>query len=241
MLMRDLVAARWLRQDVPRVVRLPINVERWSGLPPVEASGPRIVQVGRLEPRKAPETLVEAAAILAPSIEGLDVVFVGGSNYTRGGKPYQDWTADLARELNSPCRFVGPEARDAIRNWYGTSRVAVLTARYDNFPVAGLEAMAAARPLVCTSGTGVAELIHEAGGGTVVPPLDSEALAEALRPYLTDVDHAARTGGCARDTVARNCDPDTIARERETCYIEAIEIWRGRLGSRTRRLKHARR
>jgi mannosyltransferase len=189
---------------------------------------------------EGPETLVQAAAILAPTIKGLEVVFVGGSNYARDGKPYNDWTAALARELESPCRFVGASARNAIPSWYGTARVAVLTARYDNFPVAGLEAMAAARPLVCTSSTAVAELVLEAGGGSVVPPLELDALAEALRPYLVDPDHAGRTGRQAPDAVTRHCAPDAIAREREACYLNAIDAWRRRRGVRLLRATHAR-
>jgi glycogen synthase len=228
MLARDLVAAGWLREGVARIVRLPIDIDGWSPTPSAEDTGPRVVMVGRLEPRKAPETLVEAAAALAGRIEGLEVVFVGGSNYTRDGKAYRDWTAELAREIRSPCRFIDAIPRTAIPEWYGTARVAVLTARYDNFPVAGLEAMAAARPLVCTSSTGVAELIREAGGGTVVPPVDPKALADALQPFLMDADHAGRTGQAARDAVARYCAPDSIAAEREACYLEAIETWQRR-------------
>ncbi len=234
MLARDLVTEGWLRETA-RVVRLPVDLHQWSGLPQPEASGPRVLSVGRLEPRKAPEVLVEAAAILSPAIEGLEVVFVGGSNYTREGKPYRDWTAELARKLRSPCQFIGAEKRSSIPRWYGTARVAVLTARYDNFPVAGLEAMAAARPLVCTSTTGVAELILEGDGGTVVPPLEPGALAEALRPYLVDPGHAGRTGRRAREVIARNCAPDAIAREREACYVDAIDDWR-----RTRRKRFKR-
>jgi glycogen(starch) synthase len=239
MLARDLVADGWLREGVVRVVRLPVDLNRWSNLPPAEAASPRVVAVGRLEPRKAPEALVEAAAMLAPAIDGLEVVFVGGSNYTRDGKPYSDWTADLARKLASPVRFVDAAPGTEIPRWYGSARVAALTGRYDNFPVAGLEAMAAARPLVCTSSTGVAELIRE-GGGTVVPPGDPRALAGALRAYLIDADLAGRTGRAARDTVERNCSPEEIAREREACYLDAIDAWQRRRIGRGRRMTRAR-
>jgi glycogen(starch) synthase len=240
MLARDLVREGWLGAADARIVRHPIDLSHWSEVPPAEATRPRIVAVGRLEPRKAPETLVEAAAVLAPAVPGLEVVFVGGSNYARDGMPYQKWTEALARKLGSPCCFTGPEKRSAILNWLGSARVSVLPARYDNFPVAGLEAMAAARPLVCTSRTGIAELIEAGGGGTVVPALDATALADALRPYLLDPDLAGRVGRHARVIVARECDPDTIAHEREMCYVDAIEHWQrvrnGRLRRRRRSL-----
>jgi glycogen synthase len=235
MLVRDLVTEGWLRDGVARVVRLPIDLDRWAGLPPSEMAAPRVIAVGRLEPRKAPEVLIQAAAILAPEVKGLEVVFLGGSNYTREGKAYREWSAALARDLGAPCRFVEAVPRADLPAWYGSARVAVLTARYDNFPVAGLEAMAAARPLVCTSSTGVAELIRDSGGGTVVAPLDPEALAAALRAYLVESGNAGETGRRARDTVAFHCSPERIAAEREFCYLDAIDAWRRSAVGRLRR------
>jgi glycosyltransferase involved in cell wall biosynthesis len=180
-----------------------------------------------LEPLKAPEILVEAAALLAPTVPDVEVVFVGASNRRRDGKPYADWTAQLAGTRQAPCRFVGRVAESEMREWYGKARVVALTSRHDNFPVSGLEAMAAGRPLVVTSAAGVAELLGN-GGGAVVPPLDAHALAEALHPYLIDADLAGRAGEVARETVARECDPDAIAQQREAVYMEATEAWRRR-------------
>ena len=167
------------------------------------------------------------------------VVFVGGSNYTRDGMLYADWTAARARELSSPCRFVDFVPRDELPAWYGRARVAVLAARYDNFPVAGLEAMAAARPLVTTSRTGVAELVAGTESGVMVPPRDPKALADALRPYLLDPSRAGADGRRARSVVERHCAPDVVAAAREVVYEEAVVRWRktlaGRLSARTAR------
>jgi glycogen synthase len=228
----DLSASGWLGGREARVIRLPLDLDRWAALPPPEAAPPRILWVGRLEPRKAPETLVQAAARLADEIEDLEVVFVGGSNYSRDGKPYAEWTAALARELESPCRFVDVVPRTDLASWYERVRVAVLTARYDNFPVAGLEAMAAGRPLVTTSKTGVAELVVGAGAGAVVPPRDPIALAEALRPYLVDPARAGADGRRARVAIEMHCSPDRVAAQREVAYEEAVVRWRATLSGR---------
>ena len=189
----------------------------------------------RLEPRKAPETLVEAAAHLAAERNDLEVVFVGGSNYNRDGKPYAEWTAALARELGAPCRFVDFVPRTDLPSRYERVRVAVLTARYDNFPVAGLETMAAGRPLVTTSKTGVAELVGGAEAGAVVPPRDPTALAEALRPYLLDSARAGADGRRARNVIETHCSPDRVGAKRELAYEEAVLRWRATLTGRTLR------
>jgi glycosyltransferase involved in cell wall biosynthesis len=229
----DLSASGWLGDREARVIRLPLDLDQWAALPSPEAAPPRILWVGRLEPRKAPETLVEAAARLAAEINDLEVVFVGGSNYSRDGKPYAEWTAALARKLESPCRFVDFVPRTDLPSWYARVRVAVLTARYDNFPVAGLEAMAAGRPLVTTSKTGVAELVGGAEAGAVVPPRDPTALAEALRPYLLDPARAGADGRRARNVIELHCSPDRVAAERELAYEEAVLRWRATLTGRT--------
>jgi glycogen synthase len=229
----DLTASGWLGNREPRIIRLPLDLDRWTSVHSPETAPPRILWVGRLEPRKAPETLVEAAAHLAPEIDQLEVTFIGSSSYSRNGKPYAEWTAALARELESPCRFVDAIPRTELPSWYEHVRVAVLTARYDNFPVAGLEAMAAGRPLVTTSKTGVAELVGGAGAGAVVPPRDPTALAEALRPYLLDAARAGMDGGRARKAIEIHCSPDRVAAERELAYEHAIVRWRATLSGRT--------
>ena len=76
----DLSASGWLGDRKARVIRYPLDLDQWGALPSPEAAPPRILWIGRLEPRKAPETLVEAAAHLAAEINDLEVVFVGGSN-----------------------------------------------------------------------------------------------------------------------------------------------------------------
>ncbi len=243
LLLAHLVRAGWLSGRQVRVIRYPLHLHRWEGLEGADRAPPRVLWVGRLEPRKAPETLVEAAAQLAREVDGLEVVFVGGSNYRREGRPYLEWTRALAHRLAAPCTFLGRVPRSRIPLLYERSRVAALTARFDNFPVAALEALAAARPLVCTTATGTAELVRGSGAGAVVPPQDPDALAEALYPFLADARSAAEAGRRGQALVARHCSPDEIAAEREACYRAAMEAWGrtwlGRLG-RSRALSSTR-
>jgi glycosyltransferase involved in cell wall biosynthesis len=206
--------------------------------PPPEPAGetpPRVLTVGRLEGRKAPEVLVEAASALRSEVEGLEVLFVGLSSL-HGGEPYRAWLERLAGRLDAPCRFVDQVPREDLPTWFASARVVALPSRYDNFPYAGLEAMASARPLVCTDRTGVAELIRGTGAGDVVPSDDPAALAAALRKFLLDASLAERAGAEARTIVERECAPDTIAEERERCYRDAIALHAARRGRHLRRL-----
>jgi glycogen synthase len=227
LLVRDLAHEGWIGHHEPRIVRYPVDLEMWAGLPPAEECPPRVLAVGRLEERKAPEVLVRAAALLAGEIPELEVVFVGRSGLHNGAE-YKDWLLELAEDLGAPCRFIEQVRHDELPTWYGSSRVVAVASRYDNFPYAALEAMAAARPLVCTERTGIAEIIGTRAGA-VVGVDDSQGLADALRPFLLDPAAAGRAGGEARSVVARECSPEGIARHREACYEEAMRLWsRGR-------------
>jgi glycogen synthase len=225
LLVRQLDRSGWLNGSPTRVVPYPIDLERWSSCPPVGSTGPTVLAVGRLEARKSPETLVDAAAELAPTIPGLEVVFVGRSSGTREGRSYRAWLEDRARREGAPCRFVEYVPRGDLAEWYGRARVVALPSRFDNYPMVGLEAMASGRPMVCTTQTGMAELIVGSGAGAVVPPLDAEALAAGLRPYLVDASTAVRAGETARAVVTESCAPAVVAEERERCYMAAIEKW----------------
>ena len=227
LLARDVMSEGWAVDSEPRVIRYPIDLGRWDELQSPEQSPPRILAVGRLEGRKAPEVLVEAAALLKDEIAGVEVVFLGRSSL-HDGTPYRDWLAKEAERLRAPCRFVESVPHSEVATWYATSRVVALPSRYDNFPYAGLEAMASRRPLVCTDQTGVAELVRGTGAGAVVPVDDANALANALRPFLVDPALAGRAGAEARAVVERECAPDVIAERRETCYRETIGLWNTR-------------
>jgi glycosyltransferase involved in cell wall biosynthesis len=107
-----------------------------------------------------------------------------------------------------------------------------IPSRSESFSLAGLEAMAAGRPVVCTSRVGLAELIEGTGAGTVVEPDDPAALAAGLRPYLEDRALAAEAGERARAVVTTRLAPARIAQEREVAYEEAIRRWHHRRGPR---------
>lgn len=234
LLAEDLAREGWIGDHMPRIVRYPLEAAPWASAPPAEEALPRVLAVGRLEERKAPEILVRAAALLVDDVPDLEVVFVGRSELRNGGS-YKEWLADLAGRLGAPCTFVEQVDRDALALWYGASRVVAVASRHDNFPYVGLEAMASARPVVCTDRTGTAEIVLGTGAGSVVPTADPSALAEALRPFLLDPAAAGRAGREARSVVERECSPEHIAEERESCYREAIRVWSARRRSRTTR------
>ncbi len=211
----------WLRK-APRIVRLPVDLDAWEHHRPADETTPKVLVVGRLEPRKAPEVAVEAAALLAPDVPGLELIFAGRSRGFRERRPYGDWVASLAERKGAPARFVQQLPHDQMRDLYAESRVVVVPSHFESFSVAALEGMASARPVVYSSGVGAREVLGRGDAGTEFPSGDPVALADALRPYVLDPQRAATAGRSARELARAHCSPDIIAEQRERAYADAL-------------------
>jgi glycosyltransferase involved in cell wall biosynthesis len=83
----------------------------------------------------------------------------------------------------------------------------LLPSREDSWPLVMLEAAAAGVPMVCFQRSGGAEVFVANGGGTAVPYLDVEAMAQAAVRYLSEPDLMARDAGLARQ-LARSVTPE---------------------------------
>ena len=232
LLVDDLARDNWFGAHAPGIFRYGVDAERWDGISSASSTEPLVLGVGRLEARKAPDILIEAAGRLS-GVEGLDVVFVGREQ-ARAGPFSLQWLQERARAIGAPIRFLGSVSRNELRGWYAAARVVVVPSRYDNFPFVALEAMAAGRAVVCTATTGTAELADDSEAITVVPPEDAGALASALRPFLDDAEFASRAGAQARELVLRECGLDRISAEREAFYREVVANWEHRRKGRRR-------
>jgi glycosyltransferase involved in cell wall biosynthesis len=109
-------------------------------------------------------------------------------------------TASLRARIgsNARVRWIDRYVLDRSELWryLAAADVYVLPSRHEGFAVAPLEAMAAARPVVATDVSGVADLFPDppATGAVVVPPENVTALAEAIVRLLDEPGHARELG-----------------------------------------------
>ena len=73
-----------------------------------------------------------------------------------------------------------------------------------------MEAMASARPVICTQVAGVSELVEHGGSGFIVPPGNADRLADAIKT-LADAPNRAEMGLAGRAKVATEFNNDTEA------------------------------
>lgn len=93
--------------------------------------------------------------------------------------------------------------RAVIASYLSASNVFVLPSRQEGFPVAPMEAMAAALPVIAADAPGVRAVVGtgEGSGGVVVPRGDTRALSAELRRLIEDRRLAAELGQQGRRRV----------------------------------------
>jgi len=104
--------------------------------------------------------------------------------------------------------------------------VFVLPSLFEPFGQVLLEAMVCSRPIVATNVGGIPEVIEHEISGLLVPPHDSERLAQAILTLLTDHDRAMRLAraGCTR--VEALFRLETMIDRVEACFEEAVKLGR---------------
>lgn len=187
--------ATFVREFAPRarVEILPNSVPLPAMPAPLaQAEAGRILFLGRLEPAKGIDELLQAGALLAPRHPDLRLVLGGDGDLA--------WVRRRAAELGIADRvelpgWVDPATRDAqlARAW-----VFCLPSHAEGLPMSMLEAMAAGRPVVVSAVGGIPEAIADGVDGLLVPPRDAAALAAALGRVLDDQVLHARLARAAR-------------------------------------------
>lgn len=207
-------ALRWadgeeLRREVEELSGLPCGfLPTGRTLPAVEPARferPGILFVGRLEPVKAPEILLEAAALLADRGVEFELHLAGTGSL-------EDGLRRQAARVGAPVVFHGDLGAEALAALHRGAACVTIPSRAESIPVVFGEALQARTPLV-VSDVGDMGKLGRSGAALVVPPEDAEALARALarvvrgewRPDPERLDELARTfdpGDAARRALA---------------------------------------
>ena len=164
--------------------------------------GPLVLFVGRIDPIKGIDTLLDAFHRLLGEHVWPDgaprLVFVGGLMTSNDDGTVMD--ADLRRladratamGLGDSVLFRGAQPRDLLPLYYNAVDVCVVPSRYESFGLVAIEAMACGTPIVATRVGGLRFTIEDGISGLLVPHSDPERLSAALRRVLTDHDLRSR-------------------------------------------------
>ncbi|MEA2272700.1 MAG: hypothetical protein QOI98_1408 [Solirubrobacteraceae bacterium] len=161
--------------------------------------GPVVGFIGRIEPRKGPLDLVEAAPAIRWGAPGARIVVVGDD-------PYASDPDYLGRVQEAP----GVEHYGWVDNAPGVMRhldVLVCPSHEEPFGTVVAEAMAVGTPVVATRVGGIPEVLEDGVSGVLVTPGDPDALAAGVLRVLGRRDEMA----AAAIVGARRFDADAYA------------------------------
>lgn len=198
-----------LERFVPLTEEERTESRRDLGLP---VTGPLVVSVSRLVPRKGMDVVVNAALRLQPSFPDLTVAIAGR------GRDRERLSARIA-ETGSPARLLGAVSDDDLPRLVGAADVFVMACRnrwlgleQEGFGIVFVEAAAAGVPQVAGRSGGASEAVVDGETGVVVHrPGDIGEVTEAIRQLLDDKALRHRLGSASRRRAEASFDYDHLA------------------------------
>lgn len=166
----------------------------------------RFATAAYLDHRKAIELAIEACARTKETVR-LDIY---------GDGPARPSLEARARALAVDVVFHG--FVDDFRARRDEYDVFILPTKGDNLPVAILEAMASAAPVLATRVGGIPEEVIDGVTGILVPPEDPAAMAEAMDRLASQPDLRREMGLHGRRRVAEEFDPQRVAKDMCSLY-----------------------
>jgi glycosyltransferase involved in cell wall biosynthesis len=179
----------------------------------LEKDQPLIGIVARLVPIKAHEYFLEAAARIRALRDDVHFAIVGDG--------------ERRAELEAMSAKLGLADRVHFLGWrrdmgpiYADLDVVVLSSLNEGSPVAVIEALAAARPVVATAVGGVGEVVDDGTSGILVQPRDAAAIAAGALRFLDDPAWARRVALAGRSSVIPKYTVGRLVRDMENLYLE---------------------
>ncbi len=210
--------------DVRRFYPIPADEAReFIGVPPC---GRMLLFVGRIEPLKGLDVLIEAFRLMHQNDRSREYPFclavIGGDSED---KPEADENLELSRikaltekaGLHDFVTFLGRKSQDSLPYYYSAAEAVVVPSQYESFGMVALEAMACGTPVVASQVGGLAYLVQDGVTGFTVPVDEPVELARKLTSLLVDPDLRSRLGRQAVQ-VAQDYAWEKIARRLISAY-----------------------
>lgn len=234
----ELTQLRFLyRADSRKMVTIPPGVDtshfypipadeakQYIGLAPEDRM---LLFVGRIEPLKGIDTLIEAMSCL--DMQGLHrpvhLAIIGGDVNVSPEEMSEEMTR-LQSMCDGLCMgnmvvFLGKRGQDTLPYYYSAAQVVVMPSLYESFGMVALEAMACGTPVVASEVGGLGYLVQDGVTGYTIPDSDPAALCDKLSHLLGDEELRNQMGQAAAEYAA-NYAWNNIANQILAVYQEVI-------------------
>ena len=145
--------------------------------------------MGRLDPEKGIECLLEAMGKVAPVYAKARLVLAGKGRLQQS---LQEQAARLG--IGNRVQFAGYVAGKPLAALYRSASLVVVPSRYEPFGIVALEGMVCGSPVIVAQTGGLAEIVVPEETGLSFPPGDATVLAQQMLSLLHDDGKAKRLG-----------------------------------------------
>jgi D-inositol-3-phosphate glycosyltransferase len=215
----------WLyRADRRKIAIVPpgVNAERFFPSSQAEAKAQLgiaedqnlLLFVGRIEPLKAVDTILEAVLSLRhhnPEVlEKTRFAIIGGTP----DNPELTRLVKMAHALNlsDVVEFLGAKDQHLLPLYYTASTAVIMPSDYESFGMVALEAMASGTPVIASEVGGLAFLVRDNETGFLVPVREPVKLASRIYALLTDEEMQKRLGHNAAEMARAYAWPSIVDR-----------------------------
>ena len=188
--------------------------------------------VGRIQPLKAPDVLLKAAAELVrhnPALRSkLQVVVCGGPSGTGLDRPHA--MEELAGQLGicDVVRFIPPQTRAQLADWYRAADLSLVPSYSESFGLVAIEAQACGTPVVAAAVGGLRTAVADGRSGVLIDTHDDHEWAHVLVDLIDSPRRMEELSKGAVDHASRFGWGDTTA--------ALIDVYRSAIEARPRRL-----
>jgi len=148
-----------------------------------------VLFVGRIDPIKGIDTLLDAAEVLARQPEPPTFVIIGGDldETSLPVGPLADVAQSVTERGIAPSfKFLGSQPQNQLPLYYAAADVVAIPSLYESFGLVAVEAMACGTPVVASRSGGLRFTVEDGLNGFLVPVGDSQRLARSLGKVLGD-------------------------------------------------------
>ncbi len=200
---------------VPHGVAMPELAD--PGQPKQPNQGLSVVFVGRLDPKKGLERLIDGFSQVCSAIDArLTIAGTGDQTYQRG-------LADQAAAHSESIHFSGWVEGEQKRHTLMQADIFVLPSFSENFGVAVLEAMSFGIPVLVTAQVALAGPISGAGAGLIIDG-SAQSIAAALTELAADPERRRRMGEAGRALAASQFSWPAVAAQLDQQYRDILAL-----------------
>ncbi|MCB0193761.1 MAG: glycosyltransferase family 4 protein [Anaerolineae bacterium] len=226
---RDFLAqtvGTWVREKT-HIVHCGIEPDNYMHLSkPSAGSAERfeLISIGSLQPYKGHPYLIQACALLRDRGIPVRCRIIGG-----GEEQAMLERMITEARLEGIVELLGPQPQEEVARLLPTAHCYVQpsiitpSGKMEGIPVALMEALACALPVVATNISGIPELVQPDKTGYLVPPANASALADTLTTIYANPERACRLGMAGQSLVFQEFDLKTNVKNKAALFEKVIE------------------